>query len=219
MSHNYEQLKAYQRAHREQWPEPLALRVHRSLSWLHKAEQEHADQDAQFIFLWIAFNAAYASSQLREDGFTEQAVFKRFMADVLSLDSDKQLSGVVWTQFPQAIRVLLDNPYVFQPFWDAQAESDTHSWRPAFERARQKAMDALGQGDTLTVLMTVLNRLYTLRNQLLHGGATWSSAVNRDQVRDGARLMGQLVPTMIHILMRNPEHSWAMPMYPVIRDV
>ena len=35
-----------------------------------------------------------------------------------------------------------------------------------------------------TVLSIVLSRIYTLRNQLVHGGATWDSSVNREQLRD-----------------------------------
>ena len=38
--------------------------------------------------------------------------------------------------------------------------------------------------DTPTIL-NVNDRLYTLRNQMLHGGATWNSNVNRDQVTNG----------------------------------
>lgn len=38
----------------------LRLRVHRALSWLDRAEQAD-DLDGRFIFLWIAFNAAYAT--------------------------------------------------------------------------------------------------------------------------------------------------------------
>lgn len=41
--------------------------------------------------------------------------------------------------------------------------------------------------ETGTVLMILFDRLYVLRNQIIHGGATWNSSVNRDQVRDGAR--------------------------------
>ena len=37
----------------------LRLRVYRALSWLEKSEQV-SDEDSCFIFLWIAFNAAYA---------------------------------------------------------------------------------------------------------------------------------------------------------------
>jgi hypothetical protein len=45
-------LKARQRAQRDSWPQPLALRVHRALSWLERAEQEPDDHDARF-FLFV----------------------------------------------------------------------------------------------------------------------------------------------------------------------
>jgi hypothetical protein len=55
-----------------------------------------------------------------------------------------------------------------------------------------------------------------LRNQLIHGGATWNSSVNRDQVRDGAAVMGCLLPVFIDIMMDHPDRGWDMPHYPVI---
>ena len=38
----------------------LNLRLHRSISWLTKAEQASDDLDIEFITLWISFNAVYA---------------------------------------------------------------------------------------------------------------------------------------------------------------
>ena len=37
------------------------------------------------------------------------------------------------------------------------------------------------------------------RNQLIHGGATWQGGVNRNQVRDGGRVLEQLVPVFVTI--------------------
>ena len=47
---------------REQFNEDFRLRIHRSLSWMQRAEQAQLEQDfdSQFIFLWISFNAVYA---------------------------------------------------------------------------------------------------------------------------------------------------------------
>ena len=53
-------LKQRQRAERDSYHPNLALRVHRALSWLNRAEQAD-DPDGRFIFLWIVFNAAYAT--------------------------------------------------------------------------------------------------------------------------------------------------------------
>ena len=55
-----------------------------------------------------------------------------------------------------------------------------------------------------------------LRNQLIHGGATWNSSVNRSQVKDGAALLGVLLPIFIDILMDNPGNDWGRPYYPVV---
>ena len=60
----YTDLKTFQRAHRDNFSESLALRTHRGLSWLNRAEQSEDDPDAKFIFLWIAFNAIYAQDFL-----------------------------------------------------------------------------------------------------------------------------------------------------------
>ena len=54
-----------------------------------------------------------------------------------------------------------------------------------------------------------------LRNQLVHGGATWNSGVNRDQVRDGAHILAVLVPVFIDLMMDNPQAPWGAPYYPV----
>ena len=40
----------------------------------------------------------------------------------------------------------------------------------------------------------VLSRIYTLRNQLIHGGRDVEQPVNREQLRDCVNLMGKLVP-------------------------
>jgi hypothetical protein len=37
----------------------LSLGLHRALSLLNRSESLHIDLDIQFIFLWIAFGAAY----------------------------------------------------------------------------------------------------------------------------------------------------------------
>jgi hypothetical protein len=56
----YNQLKQQYRTKRAHYPHRVALRVDRSLSWLHRAESCKNNLDGQFIFLWVAFNAAYA---------------------------------------------------------------------------------------------------------------------------------------------------------------
>ncbi len=215
---DHSELKARQRAEREAFHENLGLRVHRALSWLDRAEQHSGDSDAQFIFLWIAFNAAYATEIDERYRLSEQGTFRTFLQKLNDLDSQGRIADLIWTEFPGSIRVLLDNQFVFQDFWSFQNGTLTEDeWKQRFAAARKAAHRALGERDTVTVLSIVLSRIYTLRNQLMHGGATWNSSVNRSQVRDCTIILGKLVPLVIEIMMDHPETLWGDACYPVVK--
>jgi len=215
---NYERLKERHRAERDAWHPNLSLRVHRALSWLDRAEQLSEDPDGRFLFLWIAFNAAYATEIDERFRLSEQETFRAFLAKLVELDSAGRIAGLVWTEFPNSIRVLLDNKYVFQDFWNCRNGSlSEDEWKRRFAGAKKAAKAALAAHDTVTVLAVVLSRIYTLRNQLIHGGATWGSSVNREQLRDCVNLMGKLVPLVIEIMMDNPATLWGDACYPVVK--
>lgn len=215
---DHEQLKARQRAERERYPPNLGLRVHRALSWLGRAEQLVEDVDARFILLWIAFNAAYATEIDEKYRLSEQATFRTFLQKLADLDAGRdRIAGLLWREFPGGIRVLLANPYVFQDFWNSHNGSlGPEEWKTRFAEANRAAQVALARQDTVAVLGIVLSRIYTLRNQLMHGGATWASAVNRDQLRDCTNFMGKLVPLVIEVMMDHPDTLWGDACYPVV---
>lgn len=213
----YEILKEKQRCERHGYGEFLGLRVHRALSWLNRSEQCEEDDDAKVIFLWIAFNAAYAKEIKPDYRPSEHKLIFRFMEHLCFLDKERLLENIVWGEFTKSIRVLLGNKYIFQPFWSYQnGEIDEQEWQDRFARANSKASSALGNRDTPKVLDIVLSRVYTMRNQLVHGGATWNSKVNREQMRDCANFMGYLVPAIIQIMMDNGTANWEQPCYPVV---
>jgi hypothetical protein len=62
----------------------------------------------------------------------------------------------------------------------------------------------------------VLSRIYKLRNQLIHGGATWGSSVNCNQVRDCVGFMGKLVPLVIEVMLDHPATLWGDACDPVV---
>lgn len=213
---NYQTLKQRHRTERDDQHPNLSLRVHRALSWLDRAEQAE-DDDGRFIFLWIAFNAAYATEIDENRRLSEQGTFKAFLQKICDLDKDRRISDLVWREFSGGIRVLLDNPYVFQSFWDYHSgKIDENSWKDRFARGKRIAHEALASGNTPALLGVIFNRLYTLRNQLIHGGATWNSSVNRDQMRDCVNLLGKLVPLIIALMMDNPNTLWGDACYPVV---
>lgn len=210
-------LKQRHRLTREDQPADIRLRIHRALSWLNRAEQSHNDLDGQFIFLWISFNAAYSNLTNPDNRKPERSMFEHFLSRVCEMDKDKAIYKVIWKEFPNSIRVLLNNKYVFQPFWDFHnGFISERRWIKRFNKAKKDINYALGKNNTGWVLSIVFSRLYTLRNQILHGGATWNSQVNREQMRDAVAILSQLIPLIIKTLMDNPNQFIGEAVYQVI---
>ena len=209
-------LKVQHRDIRDSMPGNLSLRIHRALSWLQCAEEQTGNPDAEFIFLWIAFNAAYAHEIEDRQRFKEKKVLLNFLRILVEADSQNRIYDLVWHEFPRSIRLLLSNNYVFQKYWDYQNQKISQDeWLRAFAKGTAAANRALGRMDTIKVLAIVFDRLYTLRNQLIHGGATWRGSTNRQQVRDGCNILRLLVPAMIHIMLNDRPVIVGQPCYPV----
>ena len=195
--------------------EPSRVRIHRAISWLARAERETDDPDARFVFLWIAFNAAYAKAF----GFEEssRAQLAAFFSHLLAVDADKRLAGLMFSQFSGPLRTLIANKHVFEPFWRALRDHDSSGhWETQFQSSSRVAMRAVLDGRIDVVLGVVFDRLYVLRNQIVHGGATWNSRVNREQLRDAVAILGALLPALLDIMIAHPQHDLGGVLYPVV---
>ena len=209
------ELKDRHRQIRDQEPDALRLRIHRALSWLIRSEQEHTDPDLRFILQWIALNAAYAREFGREE--TERTRGKTFLDTLVAMDTQKRLHQALFQQFTGPIRTLIDNKFTFEPFWTAMRTHDaSNRWEEGFANSKKAAFAAVMQGDTTKVLGIVFDRLYVLRNQLVHGGATWNSQVNRAQLTDAVAILGTLVPLIVSVMMDHPDQDYGDALYPVV---
>lgn len=207
-------LKERHREIRDGQPEALRLRIHRALSWLTRSELEPDDLDARFVLQWIALNAAYAREFGRDE--TERDRVRGFIETLVKLDGQKHLHQALFQQFSGPIRTLIDNKFTFEPFWTAMRTHDSSCrWEVSFANGKKAALAAVMHGDTAKVLGLVFDRLYVLRNQLVHGGATWNSQVNRAQISDGTAILGALVPLILTIMMEYPQ-DYGDVLYPVV---
>lgn len=199
-------------------------RMRRAFSWLKKS-RETANPHEKFIFLWIAFNAAYGAETIGVEGderyVSEAKRFKRFLREIVRRDEKRKLEGVIWGKlFSGPIRVLLGNQYVFRPFWEfVQGEKTAHEWRSLFYQNNRRVKYALKRSKVDSLLMEIFTRLYTLRNQIFHGGTTFAQGWGKSQLRDGSRIMASLVPIILNIMKadidRNPTSEvWGKVAYP-----
>ncbi|SLN58732.1 hypothetical protein ROG8370_02679 [Roseovarius gaetbuli] len=215
----HSELKQKQRQLREGFPEDVGLRVHRAISWIGRAEREKQDPDAAFIFLWIAFNAAYADESDVETTkpLGERRQFIDLIDRLVELDADARLYYAVWDRFRGPIAKLMENRFIFRPFWlNQNGIAGNEQWAKTFRKSAERFVRSMADKDTAYILREVFDRLYMLRCQMMHGGTTWNGKVNRSQVKDGAAIMSTLLPVMVDIMMDSPEEDWGRPFYPVI---
>ena len=208
-------LKEQHRRIRDTQTENARTRLHRAISWLARSEAEADDHAARFIFLWVALNAAYAREFSRDEHERER--FHGFITTLVKLDEQTHLQQALFQQFSGPIRTLIENKFVFEPFWIALREHDSSdAWERQFAASRKAALAAVLGGHTEVVLGIVFDRLYVLRNQLVHGGATWNSSVNREQLKDAVAILGTLVPMLIALMLEHPDHDFGEVLYPVV---
>jgi hypothetical protein len=55
-----------------------------------------------------------------------------------------------------------------------------------------------------------------LRNQLVHGNATWKGSINRQQVNDSFKIISNLQPVFLSIMMDNPNENWGNLAFPIV---
>ena len=210
-----EQLKSKQRELRDGFPLPLTLRVHRSISWLRRAEQEEDDLDVLFVLLWIGFNAAYAGDLDRAVEGTSANASNSSLPRSSAWTAPTASMTRSGSGSPMKFACCSTTSSSSRPSGSIR-RANSAGWEVSFDAAKRAANRALAEKNTAVVLSILFDRLYVLRNQIIHGGATWDSSANRNQVRDGAALLGCLLPVFIDLMMDHPDAEWTMPMYPVV---
>jgi len=192
------------------------LRIHRGLSWLKKSLELDSDLDLKFMSLWISFNAIYAQdAELNQD----KQSLRQFLYLICQKDQEHKIYHILWAKFSHPIRLLLENPYMHQGFWDYQNQKiSQRSWKEDFDQEKKKVHKALQEKASVDILFVVFNRLYTLRNQIIHGGATYNSSVNRQQLQDACNILVALLPIFMLVLLENAKTlDLGKPFYPVVQ--
>lgn len=217
MNIDFEYLKTALKAERPQLTETHATRMHRAISWLGCAEKQQDDLDLCLLSLWISFNALFAVDEGGSESLAERLAFIRFIDKLVQHDRDKKIYACLWETYSGPVKALIKNPYVYHGFWAAKRRDlNDNQWKTEFDQLSVAALNHLSRQQVSPLLAIVLDRLFVLRNQLVHGGATYQSQVNREQVSDGVALLSSLVPIMIEILLHAPEENWGDIYYPVL---
>ena len=134
---------------------------------------------------------------------TYVAAYLRFLRDG-GYGKRNRIRSILQERLDDRVRTLLGNPFVFCPFWrwfwDDKGDSKGVGSTADFRQKNAEAWRNWDRGDVHGFLTEVLERLYTLRNQVFHGGFTYRGGKGREQIRDGAEIMAALVKATLNIM-------------------
>ncbi|MDE0420859.1 MAG: hypothetical protein OXK76_08220 [Gammaproteobacteria bacterium] len=169
-----------------------------------------------FVFLWIAFNSTYGSRDAGDESDrTEHAGINAFLDELVSADAHGTLY-VALRSCSGVIRNLLDNKQIYWRNVRNQAGDRGYGdWQRWFRQENNKTLRSLERMSNpehaKTVLAVVFDRLRTLRNLLIHGQISWRSRVTDPVVDTAARLLMEIVPVFVQLMIDNRDRVWGEP--------
>jgi len=195
---------------------PTAVRFHRACSWLEEAERYQTDDqtDHALIFRWTAFNALYGQWNLdRHEPLSDRQSWQVFLTRMRELDTTGRIVSLL-NEHRGLVQAILGNPYLNDYFWqDPCCEKAGKTGRGG----RNKAAGWYAQKDWSIILEKVVDRIYLLRCQLVHGAATLRSGLNREAVRHSATMTGMLLSTFLLVWIdHGADEDWGIMCYPPV---
>ena len=136
----------------------MGLRVHRAISWIGRAEEEDNDPDAAFIFLWIAFNSAYADESDIEatKPLGERRQFIDLIERLVALDAEGRLYEAVWDRFRGPIAKLMQNRFIYRPFWlNQNGMPGGEQWAKKFKKSAERFVRSMADKDIRVILKSL----------------------------------------------------------------
>ena len=163
--------------------------------------------------------------------------FRNFLEKIVGKDKDEILLAVV-CENKGDFAALLKNKYIYRKLWDWVRDNqktpftkkiDVKTWNRQHDHGGEFRAQNLRAMNTMNsrrgkcysfeeFLFIIFDRLYTLRNQVVHGGATYKSSFNRDSVDVGGKVLGLLTRAILEIILKamqkNSEEQWGWIAYP-----
>jgi hypothetical protein len=205
----------------------LADRLTRADSWLRAAAALEAskgpeDLNAQtvFIYRYIAFNSLYGRWKYEGSEKNTWTQLDLFFEGILTLNSeDRHRKGVILrsalAQCQSFWLQLIENEFLDNGYW--AMEEHRPGFKAKYRSAKFTALKRLNQQDYKDLLHSIFSRVVVLRNQILHGCATFGrTSLGWKSVETTNPVLRTLIPAF-HLLMTQYPGSIVCPPIPYPR--
>lgn len=192
---------------------PTNIRFHRACSWLQRVEQIDGadDLDVALIGQWVAFNALYGHwDEAEREPVRDRTSWRDFLYRIRHLDADGRIADVLNEHKPLVMSIFEDE-YLSQFFWEEPGQIRA-------KKSKKVKFDAQTwyiAGNWTLILDRLIERIYLLRCQLIHGAATYNGSLNRTAVRRCSVMLGHLLPAILLIWIdHGADENWGQMCYP-----
>ena len=193
------------------------LRSRRAISWIAYAEEEtrRGRYHTAFCFYWIAFNACYGSDPSRD----EKSEYESYFEEIERHDKEKTICRYILYEIDRDVEDLVKCRFAYDGFWrDGHRTLSDAKWRRSLQREVDRFSELVIGGmdmNTVEVLSIVFDRIYCVRNQVIHGCTTRERSTGDDQIRLGSTILDRLVPVFVRLMLGNRHTGrWRPPYYP-----
>jgi hypothetical protein len=187
--------------------EDICIRIHRACSWLQRVEDlAEGDLDEQLILQWIAFNSLYGRwNRSRRSPEPDGETIHGFLTRVMKLDEGGRVATLLDEERKTVLAIFADD-FLADYFWeDGRGSGPIRHKVPGWYVERRHGM----------ILEKLIDRIYLLRCQLVHGAATFHGKLNRTALQNCSGLLNQLIRVFILTIVDfGAEEDWGSLCYP-----
>ena len=148
--------------------------------------------DTQFIFLWAGFNAIYAKD---EENPSEKKQIEECFQKLLKGNEEKD-----------SIYKVINNSNLKEKV--ESLEKGITLSKDFLKKEEAIPFPGWNRESTERILCYIFQRFRALRNELVHGHVTWGCKLKKSQLADSTKIMHQLLPFFIDIMLKIPEKEW-----------
>lgn len=192
---------------------PTNVRFHRACSWLQRAEMASGEQDVDFALIgqWIAFNSLYGQWDVCErEPLRDSTCWRAFLDRIVALDRDGCIEDML-VQHKPLVMSIFEDEYLSRFFWEEPGEIRARKSKKAKFDARSWYVERAW----MLILDRLVERIYLLRCQLVHGAATYNGSLNRTAIRRCSTMLGHLLSAVLSVWITcGADEDWGLMCYP-----
>ncbi len=172
---------------------------------------ENEDADLALVSLWIAFNSLYGQwDKSRREPKPDRECWRAFVDHLLQLDRTMHLVSALQDHKRLAMS-LVEDQYLNSYFW----QEPTAPRSGQSKKAKSNVQTWYVEGRWTRILDELLDRIYLMRCQLVHGAATYGGQLNRTSLRHCVWMLQHLISAMLNVWIdHGADEDWGHMCYP-----